>query len=49
MAAELKKHGVAHELITVPDAEHGLAGAERGEVASAYQSAWDFVTRQARR
>ena len=48
MAAEFKKHGIAHELITVPDAEHGLAGADPVLVAAAYQSAWDFVKRYLR-
>lgn len=43
MAAEFKRHGVAHELITVPDAEHGLAGADPERVAAAYQSAWNFL------
>ena len=46
MAAELKKHGVEHELITVPDAEHGLAGVESHRVEAAYRSAWDFVVRR---
>jgi acetyl esterase/lipase len=45
MAAEFKKHGVAHELITVPDAEHGLPGVAPERVAAAYQAAWDFVVR----
>jgi acetyl esterase/lipase len=48
MAAEFKKHGIAHELITVPNAEHGLAGADPVQVESAYQSAWDFVKRYLR-
>jgi dipeptidyl aminopeptidase/acylaminoacyl peptidase len=39
---------IAHELITVPNAEHGLAGADPEKVASAYQSAWDFVKRNLR-
>jgi acetyl esterase/lipase len=43
MAAEFKKHGVTHELITVPEAEHGLAGGNPEQVAAAYQSAWRFV------
>ena len=45
MAAELKKHGVEHELITVPDAEHGLVGGDPERITAAYQSAWDFVVR----
>src|SRR6185503_5219786 len=28
MAEALKKNGVAHELVTIPDAEHGLAGGD---------------------
>jgi acetyl esterase/lipase len=46
MAAELKKQGVEHEFITVPDAEHGLAGADAQLVTDAYQRAWDFVVRR---
>jgi dipeptidyl aminopeptidase/acylaminoacyl peptidase len=45
MAAEFKKHGVEHELITVPDAEHGLAGGDPERITAAYQSAWEFVLR----
>lgn len=45
MAAEFKKYGVEHELITVPDAEHGLAGGDPERITAAYQSAWDFVVR----
>lgn len=46
MAAEFKKHGVKHELITVEDAEHGLAGAPGERIAAAYEQAWDFVRHQ---
>jgi acetyl esterase/lipase len=45
MAEEFKKHGVDYELITLPDAEHGLAGADPERIAAAYRNAWEFVAR----
>ena len=46
MAAELRRHGVVHELITIQGGEHGLAGAEPKVVADAYQQAASFLNRQ---
>ncbi len=46
MAAELKKHGVEHQLISVPGAEHGLAGGDPQAVDAAYDSALAFVRRK---
>lgn len=43
MAAELKKHGVEHELVTIPGAEHGLAGGDRQLVTAAYAKCLEFV------
>jgi len=45
MAAELKKHGVEHHLLTVAGAEHGLAGAPQDEVQAAYRTAVEFLRR----
>jgi acetyl esterase/lipase len=43
MAAELKRHGVKHQLISVPKAEHGLAGGDRAKVDAAYDAAFAFL------
>jgi acetyl esterase/lipase len=43
MANAFKQHGVAHELITIPDAEHGLFGGDPAKIEAAYQSAIDFI------
>ena len=43
MAAELKKHGVEHRLITLNGAEHGLAGGDKAEIDAAYRAAIDFL------
>jgi dipeptidyl aminopeptidase/acylaminoacyl peptidase len=43
MAAELAKHKVAHELVTVKGGEHGLAGADKMLVAAAQAKALAFV------
>ena len=43
MAAEFRRHGVEHELLTVEGAEHGLAGATPGEREAAYASAVRFA------
>jgi len=43
MAAELKKHGVEHQLITIPGAEHGLAGADPQRIQSTYAAAAEFL------
>ena len=46
MAAELKRHGVEHELITVPDAGHGLSGGDRRLVNQAHERALAFIREQ---
>jgi acetyl esterase/lipase len=43
MAAEFKKHGVGHELITIRGAEHGLAGGEPQAVEGSYRAAAAFL------
>jgi acetyl esterase/lipase len=43
MAAEFRRHHVDHQLIVVPHAEHGLAGADPQQVEAAYRSAVEFV------
>lgn len=43
MARELARHKVAHELVTVPDAGHGLSGGRKDLVQAANQKALDFV------
>ncbi|HEX5102280.1 MAG TPA: alpha/beta hydrolase [Pirellulaceae bacterium] len=43
MAAELKKHGVEHQLITLKGAEHGLAGGGKAEIDAAYAAAIEFL------
>src|SRR5436190_4080190 len=43
MAQEFMKHGVAFQFHQIADAEHGLAGGNRDEIASAQSKAFDFV------
>lgn len=43
MADEFKKHAVPHELISVPDAEHGLADGDAKLVNEAYAKAFAFL------
>jgi dipeptidyl aminopeptidase/acylaminoacyl peptidase len=43
MAAELKKHAVEHQLITLVGAEHGLAGGDKAQVEAAYAAAIEFL------
>ncbi len=43
MAAELKKHGVEHQLITISGAEHGLADGDPQKVREAYGAAVEFL------
>jgi len=45
MADALKKHGVEHELIGIPGAEHGLPGGDPKLVNDAYEAAIEFVVR----
>lgn len=43
MARELARHKVAHELITVPDAGHGLSGGKRELIDKANRRALEFI------
>jgi acetyl esterase/lipase len=45
MADELKRHGVVHELVTIPGAEHGFQGGDPARIESAYLSALAFLNR----
>lgn len=45
MAEQLKRHGVGHELISIPGGEHGLGGGDPRRIDAAYQSAMEFVNR----
>lgn len=45
MDRELARHGVVHELITVPKGGHGLGGADKEVVAEAHERALAFVKR----
>jgi len=45
MAAELRRDNVEHKLISIPNGEHGLAGADRRAVEDAYDAAIEFVRR----
>jgi acetyl esterase/lipase len=49
MAAELAKHGVAHELISIADGEHGLGGGDPKLIDAAYEAAIAFITKHATR
>jgi len=48
MAKELKKHGVAHQLISVQNGEHGLGGADKKEIEAAYQQVLPFIKKHTR-
>jgi acetyl esterase/lipase len=45
MDHELARHGVPHELISVPGAGHGLSGLDAARVAAIHQQALDFIKR----
>ena len=45
MAAELKKHGVEHQLVSLEGAEHGFGGGDPKAVAEANQAGLDFIER----
>jgi acetyl esterase/lipase len=46
MAQELARHGVAHELVTVKGAGHGLAGGDKQLVNEAQEKALAFIRRR---
>lgn len=43
MAAEFKRHGVEHRLVSLPGGEHGLAGADPKLIGQAHQAAHEFI------
>jgi len=43
MAAEFKRHGVEHELISIEGGEHGLGGGDPVAITAAYEKAWAFL------
>jgi len=45
MAQQFLKHGVAFQFHPIANAEHGLAGGDRGEIESAQRQAFEFVKR----
>lgn len=49
MDRELTRHKVPHELITVPNAEHGLRDGDPKQVADAYARALEFIRQHANR
>jgi acetyl esterase/lipase len=49
MAAELKKHNVEHQIVLVPGAEHGLAGASADDIAAVYRAAGEFLSKHLQR
>ncbi len=46
MAEQLEKHGVEHELITIPGGEHGLGGGDPKRIDAAYRAALEFIKRR---
>lgn len=46
MAAELKRHGVEHRLISIQGGEHGLGGGDPDKIATAHAAASEFVRKQ---
>lgn len=49
MAREFEKHGVDFQFHQIANAEHGLAGGDHDEIASAQSKAFDFVKRHLER
>ena len=47
MARELKKHGVSHELISIPNAEHGLRDGDPKLIAQAQTRALEYILEHA--
>ena len=43
MARELERHGVEHELVTIPGADHGLTGVDPSLVTAAHARATAFL------
>ncbi len=43
MAEQFKKHRIVHELVTIPNGEHGLGGGDPKLIDKAYKSAFEFA------
>jgi acetyl esterase/lipase len=43
MTSEFKTHGVEHLMLPIPNGEHGLQGADRGDIDAAYKKAFAFL------
>ncbi len=43
MAREFKRHGVPHQFFSIKNGEHGLSGADRGDVNQANELALEFM------
>lgn len=46
MAAELEKHGVPHELITIEGGGHSLWGGDRKKIDQAFKRSMDYIAEQ---
>ena len=46
MAIELQKHGIRHELLTIPNGGHGLGGGKPGLIEWAHAKTFDFIREQ---
>lgn len=44
MAAEFRRHNVPHAFHSIPNGEHGLAGADKQRIDEAYRQAFVFLT-----
>lgn len=49
MAAEFKKHGVDHRLISIENGEHGLGGGDPEKIEAAYEAAAEFLDKHLRK
>ena len=48
MAAEFQKHKVEHQFLSIPGAEHGLAGADPQVIKTTYRTAAEFLRKHLR-
>ena len=48
MAAEFKKHGVEHRLVSIKNGEHGLGGGDAKAIDAAYEQSFEFIDRHMR-
>jgi len=43
MADQFKKHSVEHQMLSVPNGEHGLGGGKKEDIEDAYQRGFEFL------